>query len=110
MTNLKEDVEIYSKLRSLCEEIAKNPDIKITLTNNTGSRVFVTEGTGKELAVTETNSGKEIHVPSFRQFYFALLSTGVDGYSEFDAGVNTETLEHNLTFEIEISKYRNNRQ
>lgn len=75
---------------------------KITLTNNTGSRVFVTEGTGKELTVTETNSGKEIHVPSFRQFYFALLSTGVDGYSEFDAGVNTETLEHNLTFEIQL--------
>ena len=33
-SSFKEDVEIYSKLRSLCEEIAKNPDIKITLTNN----------------------------------------------------------------------------
>ncbi len=75
---------------------------KITLTNNRGSRVFVTQNTGKDLYVIEQNTGKEIHVPSFRQFYFALLSAGVDGYSEFDAGVNTETLEHNLTFEIQL--------
>lgn len=75
---------------------------KITLTNNSGSRVFVTQNTGKDLYVTEQNTGKEIHVPSFRQFYFALLSAGVDGYSQLDAGVNTETLEHNLTFEIQL--------
>ncbi len=75
---------------------------KIILTNNRGSRVFVTQNTGKDLYVTEQNTGKEIHVPSFRQFYFALLSAGVDGYSQLDAGVNTDTLEHNLTFEIQL--------
>ena len=80
---------------------------KITITNNSGSRVFQTNGTGKELEVTEMNTGKEIHVPSFRQFYFALLSVGVDGYSEFDGGVNTDTLEHNLTFEILLKSGEN---
>ena len=75
---------------------------KITLTNNSGSRIFTTDGTGKDLKVTEQKTGKSIHVPSFRQFYFALLTTGLDGYSEFDAGVDTGTLEHNLTFEIEL--------
>jgi len=75
---------------------------KITLTDNSGSRVFVTSGSGKELSVTEQTSGKQIHVPSFRQFYIALVSAGVDGYSELESGVNTESLEHNLTFEIEL--------
>ena len=62
-------------------------------------------GEGEGLSVRE--SGKEVDVPSFRQFYFALLSAGVDGYSEFDAGVNTETLEHNLTFEIQLKSGEN---
>lgn len=75
---------------------------KITLTTNKSTRVFVTDGTGKQLSVKEENSGKDIHVPSFRQFFIALLSAGVDGYSELDAGVNVDTLEHNLTFEIEL--------
>lgn len=75
---------------------------KITLTNNHGSRVFVTSGTGNELCVTEQNTGKDIHVASFRQFYIALVSAGVDGYSEIEKGVDVDTLEHNLTFEIEL--------
>ena len=83
---------------------------KITLTNNSGSRVFITDGTGKDLFVYEDNTKKEIHVPSFRQFYIALVSAGVDGYSEIDSDVDVNTLEHNLTFEIllksgEILKY-----
>ena len=75
---------------------------KITLTNNSGSRVFITDGTGKDLFVYEQKTGKEIHVPSFRQFYISLVSAGVDGYSEIEKGVSVETLEHNLTFEIEL--------
>ncbi|MBP3581026.1 MAG: DUF4340 domain-containing protein [Clostridia bacterium] len=75
---------------------------KITLTANGGTRVFITNGTGKDLSVIEQNTGKQIHVPSFRQFYISLVNTGVDGYSEIDAGVNVDTLEHNLTFEIEL--------
>lgn len=73
---------------------------KVVVGTNSGSRSFKLEGTGKELSVVEQNSKKAIDTASFRQFYFAILSIGVDGYSELNASVNTEELEHTLSLEI----------
>lgn len=75
---------------------------KISITTDTGSRSFKLDGTGKELSVVEESRGKTVDTPSFRQFYLAILSVGIEGYSELDASVNTDELEHILSLEITL--------
>ncbi len=74
---------------------------KITVQAKGETRVFNLTGSKDQLKVTE-QGGKAIDVPSFRQFYIALLDVGREGYSQFDESTNLEELEHNLTFEIQF--------
>ena len=61
---------------------------------------FNLKGEGSELVVTEKLSAKSMHVPSFRQFYIALLGISVGGETGFETGVDVSTLDSELDFEV----------
>ncbi len=74
---------------------------EIEVIHGESSVTYVLNDTGKALTVKEKNSGKNIDVSSFRQFYISLLNVTIGGYSTI-GGDEAKELKHELGFNVKL--------